>query len=263
MRRGDSIWPWAILSVTAVAVLFSASEAPGQSPPRSVLVAVGAGYTGGWNTEFEVANGSADSLGIVIRGQPNPSGLCPGPCPPTLAASPLGIGKVSGPFGLPPSFVGTVYLVSNAEAKRFAARARIFNVARPTQSIEIPVFQLSTLVAMNPSVLSFPSAARTPSGHSNLVLGEISSSGSLSMLVEAFSGSGQHLGSLPLSITAPPLDIEHRSIFLVDVLASLGISELDSGQIRVTKTGGDGVMWGLLATVTAEGGVAVSIGQNP
>lgn len=83
------------------------------------------------------------------------------------------------------------------------------------------------------------------------------------MLVEAFSASGQFLGSLPVAITADPLNVDGRAIFLVDALSQLGVTDLEAGQIRVTKTGGDGVMWGLLATVYGDGRVIVSTGKNP
>jgi hypothetical protein len=53
------------------------------------------------------------------------------------------------------------------------------------------------------------------------------------------------------------------TLFLVDVLARLGVPSLKDGQIRVTKTGGTGLIWGLLATVSDEGRVSVSLGTNP
>jgi hypothetical protein len=142
--------------------------------------------------------------------------------------------------------------------------ARIINRARPTQTIELPVVRYSTIQAMNPTVLAFPSARRTTDSHSNLVVAEVSNEPGrlLSILVEAYSASGERLGAATFDV--PPGGIfSAGTLFLVDVLAQLGVSALDNGQIRVTKTGGSGLMWGLLATVSDDGRVAVSLGANP
>ena len=79
----------------------------------------------------------------------------------------------------------------------------------------------------------------------------------LSVRVEAYSPAGDSLGSAGFDLS------NGTTLFLVDVLVQLGVSELDGGQIRVTKTGGNGLMWGLLATLTDDGGVTVSPGLNP
>ncbi len=53
------------------------------------------------------------------------------------------------------------------------------------------------------------------------------------------------------------------SLFLIDVLQQLGVGELDGGQIRVTKTAGIGLMRGVLATLSDDGRVSLSLGANP
>lgn len=255
----------------SVTLGLGASEALAQTPAAGVLVVVGAGYTGNWNTEFEIANSTGSRLDLQLNTTPKIASLCPiGGCPGSavIAISPRGSAKVHATdvhgIGTPLTFLGSLYLVSEANAaEESVVRARVFNIAAPTQSIEIPVFRLSTILSLNPSVLAFPSATRSESAHSNLVLAEVSNTGTLSMLVEAFSASGQLVGSLPVAITADPLDVDHRAVFLVDALSQLGVSQLEVGQIRVTKTGGDGVMWGLLATVYSDGRVIVSVGKNP
>lgn len=138
--------------------------------------------------------------------------------------------------------------------------ARVVNRDRPTQTIELPVVRRSTIEALNPAVLAFPSAKRSAGAHSNLILSEVSwvEGRTLSIVVEAYSPVGERLGSpAAFEVTTG------GTLFLVDVLAKLGVSELDAGQIRVTKTGGSGLMWGLLATVYDEGSVSVSPGMNP
>jgi hypothetical protein len=108
-------------------------------------------------------------------------------------------------------------------------------------------------------VLSFPSAKRSAGSHSNLILSEVSweEGRELSVLVEAYSPAGDRLGAAALGLSTG------RTLFLVDVVAQLGVAALDGGQIRVTKIGGTGLMWGLLATVSDDGRISVSTGRNP
>jgi hypothetical protein len=112
---------------------------------------------------------------------------------------------------------------------------------------------------LNPAVLSFPAARRSIDSHSNLIVAEVSreEGRELSILVEAYSSAGERLGSAAFDLSAG------STLFLVDVLAQLGVENLADGQIRVTKTGGTGLMWGLLATVYDEDRVLVSLGTNP
>jgi hypothetical protein len=67
---------------------------------------------------------------------------------------------------------------------------------------------------------------------------------------------GQTVGSMNRAI------IPGHAVFLTDVLEQMGVSEF-SGQIRVTQTGGTGVLDGALATLTQDGSFAVSSGFNP
>lgn len=189
------------------AVLFASAlgTALAQSQPPGVLVAVGAGYTGTGNTEFEIANVTTTSLTLQVNTTPRLSSLCPiGGCPGSAVVSraPRGSTKayatdVRG-IGTPLTYLGSLYLLSEGTAsEQSAVRARVFNIAVPTQSIEIPVFRLSTLLALNPPVLAFPSATRSNLAHSNLILAEVSNTGTLSILVEVFSSSGQLFGKSP------------------------------------------------------------------
>jgi hypothetical protein len=122
------------------------------------------------------------------------------------------------------------------------------------------------LTALNPTVLVFPSALRTPGGgHSNLLLAEVGSQSGLALgadtglivSVEAFSSAGQSVGSS--IVTVPP----SYCLYLVDVLAQLGVGSLTGGQVRVTQVGGAGLMWGYLITASDEGAIGISVGANP
>jgi hypothetical protein len=137
------------------------------------------------------------------------------------------------------------------------------NSSRPTQAVEVPAFRLSTLVALNPTVLAFPGARRDAASRTNLVLSNIiprlnqEQGSDVTLLLEAYSSGGGLLGTEILLLRF------NQTRFLVDVLAELGVITLDVGQIRVTKLAGDGVFWGTMFTTTSDGGVSVSVGAHP
>jgi hypothetical protein len=141
-------------------------------------------------------------------------------------------------------------------------RARIINTANSSQSADLPVFRLATLLAKNPAQLVFPGAARSESVHANLILAVLRppndfTSRSANVMVEAFASSGQLLASRSLNLE------DGQPVFLIDVLGDLGVASLDQGQLRVTKTGGNGVIWGVMPTLSAEGTVSMGLGVNP
>ncbi|HKD11824.1 MAG TPA: hypothetical protein VKE50_07100 [Thermoanaerobaculia bacterium] len=226
------------------------------------LVAVGSGHAGAWNTELDLANGrGATVTARVGRRGPQICGLC---FDPTLATDipALGARRVSA-TDVP--FVGEgfdTFLVTTGltpEDDLPTTRARILNRARPSQSAEIPVVRYSTIRRLNPSVLTFPSATRNVEAHTNLVLAEVSAGeGEVQVIVEAYSADGELEGrSRPMILSGA------QTIVFGDVLAMLGIGDLEGGQIRVTKLSGNGLMWGLLATAYDDGRLLVSAGLNP
>jgi hypothetical protein len=160
----------------------------------------------------------------------------------------------SGDFG---RFTGRLFVGADDAEELPTVRARVVNRARPDQAIELPLFRRSTLVAVNPGVLAFPFRVVSPGDHSNLFVSEIGLSSGLDVKIEAFAFSGELVASTTRSIASG------ETLFLVDVLAQLGATGISEGQIRVTKTGGSGNLWGLLASVTGNGGVFVSIGRHP
>jgi hypothetical protein len=229
--------------------------------PPDALVIVGAGYQPPWDTDLELANGQENELAVLVSQVPyslTPCLSCP-EWPVSLPAR--GTAKATAQQALTAGGAGgpairTLYVSGSILP---TVTARIVNRDRPTQTIELPVVRRSTIEALNPTVMAFPSASRLPDSHSNLVLSEVSweEGRTLSLLVEAYSPAGDRLGSAAFDLSTG------RTLFLVDVLNQLGVSALDNGQIRVTKTGGTGLMWGLLATVSDDGRVSVSPGLNP
>jgi virginiamycin B lyase len=231
---------------------------------RDAVVMVGTGVSGTWDTEFRFANPSSSSqrvyLGLFLEPSSFCAGFCRGQTGFELPAN--GTASLSASMGPPespgPLFgnLGTAY-ARGSEENPPTVTARVFNTARPTQSIEIPTIRLSTLNDRNPSVLAFPSASRNTGVHSNLVLAEVGTDDEISVRVDVFSPTGELLGSNSFQIEPS------TTLFLVDALAQLGVAELDGGQIRVTKIAGTGLMWGLLATVSDDGRILVSPGLNP
>ncbi len=228
------------------------------------LVIVGAGYVPPWDTDFFIANPGSDFVGVSIQDRPqsySPCLSCPewgallspgGTAKGTARQALLGI-QHSGAPG-----IRTLYVDPHMVLDAPIAAARVVNRVRPSQAADVPVVRYATIEALDPTVLSFPSATRTGSSHTNLILAEVSFEGSLSGVLEVFSSSGELLGAGTFAIEG-----NARTLFMADVLQTLGVPSLEDGQIRVTKTGGTGLMWGLLATVFDDGRVLVSVGANP
>jgi hypothetical protein len=224
-----------------------------------VLVALGAGVAGTWDIEFDFANrDDRNSVNVFAGEQPFPFVCVAAPC--GIAYAPLARTGTARIVTQPADFgryTGRLFVGAQDAEELPTVTGRVVNRARPSQSIELPLFRRSTLVALNPLVLSFPGAERTPSSHTNLFVSEIGLASGIDVRIEAFAASGERLGAQARSI-APG-----ATIFLPDVLPQLNAAEISGGQIRVTRTGGGGVMWGLIATVFDDGRVSVTAGRHP
>ena len=223
-----------------------------------VLVALGAGVAGTWETEFDFANNESLPLSVFAGEQPHEFVCVTSPCGIAFATLPrTGSARIvatPADFG---RFTGRLFVGAHDAEELPAVRARVVNRARPSQAIELPLFRRSTLVALDPRVLAFPSAVRTAGAHTNLFVSEIELVNALSVLVEVYSPAGEQLGQRTIAL-APG-----ETVFLQDVLGTLGITQLSEGQIRVTKSSGTGKMWGLTATVYDDGRVSVATGKHP
>lgn len=223
-----------------------------------VLVALGAGVAGTWETEFDFANNESLPLSVFAGEQPHEFVCVTSPCGIAFATLPrTGSARIvatSADFG---RFTGRLFVGAHDAEELPAVRARVVNRARPSQAIELPLFRRSTLVTLDPRVLAFPSAVRTAGAHTNLFVSEIELVNALTVLVEVYSPAGEQLGQRTIAL-APG-----ETVFLQDVLATLGITQLSEGQIRVTKSSGAGKMWGLTATVYDDGRVSVATGKHP
>jgi hypothetical protein len=92
--------------------------------------------------------------------------------------------------------------------------------------------------------------------HTNLFISEIGLSWEMAVRIEVFSPSGERLGQ---EVHVIP---RGQTLFLQDVLPRLNVNELAEGQIRVTRTAGNGILWGLLTTMFDDGRVSVAAGKH-
>lgn len=235
--------------------------------PDAVVV-LAAQNVGGWTTEFDFSNVEDRPVTLFGSGSFSPGISDLRPPRPDLYLSIPPHGSVEGnasPITFGPLF-GALFFRSLEDGTLPSVKARLVNSASPSKTIDIPTIRLSSVASLDPAVLVFPSALRTRGGgHSNLLIAEVGAGSYLrfpilqdvQVLVEGFSATGQSVGSL--NATIPGGD----SVYLVDVLAKLGVDELSGGSIRLTRVGGRGIMWGYLITVTDDGAIGVSLGATP
>jgi virginiamycin B lyase len=232
------------------------------APDRAFVV--GAGYPPGWDSQFDFASDRGYEQYVSVGIAPYPGGVCPGQCfgQAYVDVPAQGTGHLdASSYGLAPQQITPIYLQPSEGLDLPTARIRAVNMANPAQAIEIPSIRVATLQTLDPSIFSFPGATRTGSAQSNLFLGlttgipdDLSPT---TVRIEAFSAAGDLLATLERTFQPYPY------LDLFDILAQLGIGELENGQIRVTRTSGNGTLWGILTTLGTDGSVAVSTGLNP
>lgn len=258
-RPAGSLWWVAILVVAVAGTALLAQGAAADS-----LVLVGVGTSGSWVTEVTVSNATMSGVNWQLSPQPSYETVCPGFCNFVNVSVPAaGTATLASlPASVTRNVVNVLYFTpESGPAVGLSVRARVVNSIRPTQAIEVPAFKLSTLNSLNPSVLAFSGARRDAASRTNLVLANVTfpfqQGRDVALSVEARAMDGRLLGSETIVVRIG------QAFFLVDVLAELGVTTLDVGQIRVTKVAGDGVFWGTMLTTTSDGGVSVSVGAHP
>jgi hypothetical protein len=253
--------------VAVVLVILAAAMLPGaavaQVDPGTLIIA-GAGWGHNWDTEIELAD---SPLGVGTSGSIFKINSLLAPCPPNcdgtgFTVPPRGTVRILVSDFLGELFLGpqTLRVTTATEQPLPVVRARVFNRLLPCQSAELPVFRLSTLAGLDTSVLVFAGLRRQPGVYSNLILQNVGSQGAAEALVEVFSADGALLGN---EVVAVPVEDTFHSLTLIDVASRLSTSQADGGSVRVTRRSGEGILWGVLATVHADGRLAVGIGLNP
>jgi len=229
------------------------------------LIIAGGGFVGVWDTEIDMANTMADPIDVSLSIRGLPLGA---PCPPNCVSQTYTLPGHGTLRVLASDFIGELYagpqmirVETDAGVPAPVVHARSVSLLSAAQFAELPVVRESSIEGLDPSVLVFPGAVRALGIYSNLILESIG--GALSTtdaLVEVFDSQGQLLGSGQITVTG---DSTFHATTIVDIVGALGISELDAGQVRVTKLNGDGVLWGVLTTVVGKGSLKVSVGANP
>jgi hypothetical protein len=122
--------------------------------------------------------------------------------------------------------------------------------------------RLSTIVAANPTQLTFAGARQGSAGRSNLVLANVRRSpaptfrgNDITAQIDGFAADGSPVGSMVVTL------VYGQTIFLGQVLSQMGVTELPNGILRVTKISGDGILWGVLYSVDAVGRLAATLGD--
>jgi hypothetical protein len=252
-----------LLSVIAVMVVGARAASAAEDP---ALVIPGAGSTGAWDTEVLIGNPFDTPMNVAVspvRVSSQYSGCQADPCPPPF---PIFVALSSnGQKIVHYSDIGegvAALYVSNTDPgapQLPVVRARAYAVGQPSRAMELPIVTYATLVARASAPMVFVGALRSAGGaHSNLALAETANlvGSDATVRIDAIDENGQTVGSMNRAI------IPAHVLFLTDVLEQMGVSEF-SGQIRVTQTGGTGVLDGALATLTPDGGFAISSGFNP
>lgn len=237
-------------SLESGAVTVSAGDLPASGPiPDPFLdaaIVAGGGSAGPWDTELVVGDGSRVATSVSISKRIGAQS-CDEDVPDSGTISVLA-SALSGCLDVAPA---DLYLWRSAGGPP-AVAARIFDSENPARSADVPVIRLSDLRDSTPLVFPFSAGSRV-----NLYLTEVERSADVSLHVEIRSSSGELLASRDVELSS----LQHR--FLADILGTSGVSDAHAGQIRVTKTGGDGIFWGLLASLGSDGSFTITPGIDP
>ena len=227
------------------------------------LVIAGGGVAGRWNTEFKLANVSTEPVDATLSIGGLPLGV---PCPPNCTTETFRIPGGGTVLVEATDFVGQMYqgpqivtVETAGGAPLPIVHARSFSSDSTCQFAELPSIRESTIVAMDPPVLVFPGVTRGGGSYTNLILESLADTPT-SVDVELRDSEGQVLGDATFPV---PGRVTGAAFTLVDVAAHFGIDAIENGQVRVHNLTASGPVWGVLATVGAEGSLEVAIGANP
>ena len=228
---------------------------PPPPPPHypDSLVVFGTGNVVNWTTELTLSNPRETPMSVDVTTSPVPI-VCILPCDFTHEIPSRGTVVLGAP---PPDAVGVTY-VGGLDVPRVHARV----LDTRGRSVDLPVFRLSTLLALDASELVFPGALRSAQGTVNLLLANIwddvhFTGAPVTLRLEAFDADGASLGSRDLALA------KGQTLFATDALGSLGVGVAEVGQLSVRRVAGSGRFWGILSIVRADGSLSVSVGATP
>jgi virginiamycin B lyase len=253
------------LSLFGASFLESVGNRIVEIQPDAVVIP-GAGTSGRWETEIEVASVASQPASILAAVYPRGSCISLGYPPPGAGLSLPANG--SGKILLNQSVISglrTFYVKNTEEGILPVVRARIYNRDVSSQSADLPTIRLSTLTNLNPETLSFPGAVRNGSARTNLLIAELSIERLvLDSPIPAMRTRVDILGSDGVLLASGEFDVTSGTcLYLVDIIGRLGVTSLQDGQIRVTKLGNQGLLWGYSARIDSDNAVSIFSGLNP
>jgi hypothetical protein len=220
-------------------------------------VVFGTGSPDPWGSSITVSSTSSGLTHVILSAAPDKVCTPFAPCA-TLA-------DVDGFATLtltPPQFqeVGLTYVGSIGSVFRPAIAARAFdNMGR---SVDLPVFRLDYLLALDPGTLAFAGAVGGQSGRSHLLLANLGPIGQTEV--------GQVLLEINVMNAAGFFQVSRHvllnfrdTLFIQNVIAWAGLPSLDQGQVIVTKRGGSGTFFGVMPVIRADGSLSVVSGSPP
>ncbi len=223
------------------------------------LLVLGAGNAKPWVTELVFSNPTSEVAGpfIIGGGGQDTQSVCPPLTGCNNQASALVPPNGTVVTGCPDGFP-VMYIRQGAVGGVPLVRARIFNSTQPVQGADLPVFHLATILELNPAVLVFP--IRPQAVRTNLLLANVKNpapfrGGEVTVKIELFAPDGSLLVTGLVTITAVD------QLYLVDIGQFFQVANPSSGQVRVTRVGGDGVFWGILPSLNADGTISITLGQ--
>jgi len=236
------------------------------------VIVSGVGASGPWGTSIDFANPGSTLLRFNLI--PDRRQCVAAPCDFTIPANgtlTIGPESLQGPLQ-------TIIVVPEEGSATPVVRAHVLDTTTHRGAELLAVSARAILERDNAQSLSFPAVTRNATTHTNLILSGISGtpatfpSDTFAASLVLFDRDGNLLGDkLVTNDCEPPVPCP--DVFLVDVVAQLGVDAIEGGQLTVTKIqidpGPDGpfhqavALWGELASVSSDGPSAVIGGANP
>ncbi|HEY2798928.1 MAG TPA: hypothetical protein VGK26_13645 [Thermoanaerobaculia bacterium] len=226
------------------------------------LVVYGAGIAGAWTTELTLANAAAEESSIAITDRLIAPCVPGASCASLVTLPPRGTAVATYPLPGIGTDVGAAYIFPG-HGPNPSVLARAVAPGTACATVDLPVFGLTSLRSVNAAELVFAGARHGEAGRSNLLLANVpdptggSFGPSLQLAIEAFSAEGVSLGQTTTTVEYG------TTVFVRDILGALGVFEVENAQLHVTKTGGGGVLWGIMPISRSDGSFSVSVGAVP
>ena len=240
------------------------------------VIVSGVGASGPWGTSIDFANPGSTPLRFNLI--PDRRQCVAAPCDFTIPPNgtlTIGPESLQGPLQ-------TIIVVPEEGSATPVVRAHVLDTTSHRGAELLAVTAGSILGRADAFALVFPAVTRNATTHSNLILSGISAtpetfpSDTFAAVVQLFDRDGNVMGNKLVVNSCEPAAGGGAAIcpdlFLVDVVAQLGVDEIEGGQLMVAKIQIDpphpafsqaAALWGELAVVSSDGPSAVIGGVNP